>query len=534
MKHQKSMTMVALSAMLLAACPPQMVLAQPAPNSAVAAVGSIRLAATRGQVEFLNGSGRWERLRGPLTAAVGTAVRTAPGAEAVVTYADGSSVTLGETSAMRFTKLAMSGNGADVRIKMLGQMAASISPAGVSNNVLELDTPVGRATINKAFATARAVRQEVASTLTTLRLETPTGRAVRMAVSQGAATLQAFFNVTGVVTSTDPASGTFTITENGTGRARRVAVGAVTVLAHQNNVTAHASRSPQSIVASLAQHQQVIVYGDAPNVEGPGGDMVAQADGGVLQAAVIFPQGSDYISAEDYLQTPDLIALGTGVAAEAGHTLILEAGSLLPTLSVGALLTGISTEIDPQAFVGGVGYGVGTPGPVLLGIAILTAGGIIVQGNNTGHASNTNTITPTTGTLAVTVLRGTTRGRVLARTPMAAPLTSLGSQILGNPSFRGTSTGASLVVGGDSNANPTAVGLFRLGPRLQMHVGATVSYNDMYANMTEVDCGLDYKLDANHSLGAGVRSDSYNLLDPTGFNTSNSFSTTELRYTIRY
>jgi hypothetical protein len=209
----------------------------------------------------------------------------------------------------------------------------------------------------------------------------------------------------------------------------------------------------------------------------------------------------------------------------------------------------ISSQVSPgtggfgagHAFGGGGGIGVGG---VLIGVGVIVTAGIIASNNNHGTTTSEPIISSSssnTGNLVVTVDRavrartGATRNNAttLGSTSVASAA-SFGSAILGSSPFRGSLSGPTLAVGADDGVNPSIVGRLPLGHNLQLHLGALYNRSDMFNNMTEVDLGIDYFLDSTHSLGAGLRSQTFNALDPLGTSTSTSSTTPELRYTVRY
>ncbi|HEY4002955.1 MAG TPA: hypothetical protein VGO93_29045 [Candidatus Xenobia bacterium] len=536
MKRHQAISITALAGLLMTSLPAPLVVAQ-------ATASSVRLAASRGQVEFLNGGGRWERLRGPVMAAEGTAIRTAPGSEMVATFADGSSMTLGEDSAMRFTRLRANGAGGEVGVRMLGQITANMSPSAMANTVTTFDTPVARATLNRAFATARAVRDEVAGSLAVVRLQTPTARAVRMAVAEGVATLQPVYNVEGLVTAIDPAHATFIMVDNRTGRARRVAVGANTLLAAHDPGAAQAHRSPQDVVGLLGVNTPVIVYGQPVTSEGPA-DM---GDGSAVNAEVIFPGTADRLSPELFVTEngtnllPAVQTVGAGLAVLAGHTGWLVAGDLLVNVVPGLALEPMAGHMVAPGVGGAAAM---TSGSIVIGgIVVATIIGVAVINGNHGNSSNTFPVvfvpTPTTATVNVNVTRVNhslarrSVARVAATDPAqtatlaASPVGSVG---LGGAAFRGSATGASFVATPDG----AVVARFPLNRRLQLHLAAMQPASDTFTTGLQMEFGLDYSLNPTHSIGVAVQNLNYNVVDAFGNASSLSNTMPELRYSVKY
>ncbi|HEY4002640.1 MAG TPA: FecR domain-containing protein [Candidatus Xenobia bacterium] len=535
MKHTQGIALLALTGLLATALPAPVVTAQ------VAATASVRLSATRGTAEVL-ANGRWQRLKAPVTAAEGTAVRTAPGAELVATFADGSTVTLGEASTLAFTRLRPSGDHGEVGVRLLGQMTASLSPQTVQSTLVNVDMPVARATMNRAFAVAHAVREQFTGTLVTCRFQTPTARAVRMAVTEGAAVITPFYNIQGKVADVDAAHGTFTVVENGTGRARRVVVGATTLLAH-SSTPKPVAETPQQMVSALTAGGSVIVYGNALAAEGP-------AEGETVAANIIFPEGKDFISPELFVTTGGGAAIsgaGPGVGVTAGQTAGVAAGTTAPAVESGIHLASTVSRAVAPGVGGGAAAGAATL-PILAGAVVVGVAAVVVSNNNNHHS---NPMTPSTGTLLVTVNLGQQNGNLnvnisrahhgaVRRNVAARAITSsepaaaiaaapLAGSIMAGSSFRG---GASLtVMRGDT---PALVATLPLGRRLQFHAGATMTQSNMFNAITEVDLGVDYRLTARQAIGLGWQDARYYMVDALGNAGVVSTSSSQVRYSVKF
>ncbi|HEY3999782.1 MAG TPA: hypothetical protein VGO93_12990, partial [Candidatus Xenobia bacterium] len=180
---------------LLASSAVLMTLTLPLPGQAdeQLAVGTAKLSATRGVVEVQSADGHWEKVQGSVLLQPGHAVRTAANAEAVATFQDGSTVRLADNSAIKIEQLAQAADGQHLSMKVLGDVAATWSPNRVGAGTIDMEFPMGHATINHNFAIGRAVRPEIASGEAQVRVVTVTGGDVRLAVNQGAATMHDSF-----------------------------------------------------------------------------------------------------------------------------------------------------------------------------------------------------------------------------------------------------------------------------------------------------------------------------------------------------
>ncbi|MHB2015683.1 MAG: FecR family protein [Candidatus Xenobia bacterium] len=480
------------------------------------AVASVRLTATRGRVEMMSPSGQWVRLTGTTTAQVGTAVRTAEGAEMTATFPDGSAITMTGGSGMRFTELAQNRTG----LKVIGDATASLSPGLLASTTVAVDMPVGRATLNRDFAVGHAVRAEAASSLASVHLQTPTARAVRVAVLEGACTVQGLYNVAGTVMDRDAAAGTFTLRDEKTGQPHRVTVGASTLLAAADLPDARANSNPQMVIQALAQHEHLIVYGNPVGAEGP----VAQATGGV-NATVIYPDNAQYLNGDAWLQTPQAPTSGPGLAGTKGYTLEITAGALVPLLFSGVAL---SSSLTSQVAAGAAGGAVGV-GTVLAGVAAVTAGAVVASNNR----SNTIAAAPVlissssgaTGSINLTVQRPGRRHAALATAPLLTA--NPGAGLAGI--FAGTANPFSV-----STQDSAVSAMWRLSPRMKARFTANFNGNSTMSGLADYDIGVDYLIDSYHAIGAGWQAMTLSLVDPFGNLSSQTQSGPELHFMLRY
>ncbi|MHB2015653.1 MAG: FecR family protein [Candidatus Xenobia bacterium] len=508
-----------------------------------AAVASMRLSATRGKVEMLAPNGKWEPLTGTTEAQVGTAVRTAKGAELTATFQDGSTLTLAEDSAMKFTELSLAGQG-HVTVKAVGQVAATLSPAELQQNVVAIDMPIGRAVLNQQFAVGHAVRAEAANSVAHATLQTPNARAVEMAIVEGAGSMQAFYNITGTIASIDPASQSFMLnTQQGS---TRVVVGAHTVLAAKDEKTAVSVHTPEAILSHLAVNQQIIAYGLPAGAEGPG------PASGTLQASILYPQDATAMDGLAYLDTPTPPTAGQVVTATKGHTLRLTAGALLPVLISGLALSSMGAA---HVAVSGAAAASGAVATAAVASGTLIAAGVVaaaaaVAVSNKGAAPPPPPALPVSsgGTGSVAVNLQHPRGHA-ALTFGAAPQNALAATIAGSPLLSATSLGT-LSMGAAWKSRPTLgvqllapedpwasqsalLGTWPLGPRVRLHMAASVGATSELVQ-AEADLGIDYQVSTSHVLGLGWQHQAYNLTDAFGNVTSVSVDGPQLRYSVRY
>lgn len=330
MKYRKITSAVVGAALLTSMMPIVQVSAQTEPH-----FGTVRLAATRGAVEIKLPGQAWQNLRGSMDVPMGTAVRTGDAAECTASLNDGSTIALSDNGMMRVNGLAQ-----HLNVKVLGNVAASMSPSFVHNGDATLELPMGRATIGEHVAMGRSVRRELASSLAATNV-TMSGRQIKFTQTAGVALIQSNFNVQGRVAAVNPETHSFTLEEDATGRVRRLLVSPHTQIASNN------SQGPfnQNVLGRLKPGEHLVAYGSPAVAEGPG-----DSDDPSVNVLIIYvDDGGDKVGADLFIFGPDIPAGNAGIMLTAGQVADITAGHLPLLLEGGAAGAG------GAAAVGGVG-----------------------------------------------------------------------------------------------------------------------------------------------------------------------------------
>ncbi|HEY3998108.1 MAG TPA: hypothetical protein VGO93_04545 [Candidatus Xenobia bacterium] len=304
------------------------------------------------------------------------------------------SITLSSCSAIRFVRLNLRMGGNSIYAKFFGQGSVKMSPDRKGIDDVKLESPVAGAWFGRDAGMG-------GGTLVDAVFQNPTAREGRLALNQNTAKLQGLSFIAGTVVSVDPASGTFRLKEDVSGRIDTVSLRYWSQLAKPTLQARVINESAGAILSQLTPGEALTVYGVATAAQtgslplATGSAAFAQAQAINFIATVVYPPGGLYIFGGTFvLSSPVTPAVGEGLSATGQATLQLVAGELQTALLPGIQLVNVACEIGNEVFTvppppapGAVGTGTSIgalPIYILLGVGA----GLLLIHNGGGSTNN--------------------------------------------------------------------------------------------------------------------------------------------------
>jgi len=316
-----------------------------------------------GRVQMLSGND-WKDITpgNPVAFASGTAYRTGRNSQMTVLLDNGSTLTLGEVSAVHVIENSIN----RLDLKAIGRVTLALSNAYGTSHAVQMDFPIGRVVLNPAEANGQPFNI-VANQID--------ARDLRVAVGSGAATVFSFVNATGVVEAgtNQAVSGNYFFLRQNNGRLVKVLISQNTQIARPTYAESRQVLSVEEMGRHLNLGQEVTVYGNATGLstasrQVASTNMVGLDSGpAVVIAQTIFPPDGLYILGENFIMTGPLETVGTGVTATSGNVVGLSVGRNVASVVPG----GDASPTYCEVWLGGgavVGAGIL---PWLLGAGLL-------------------------------------------------------------------------------------------------------------------------------------------------------------------